>query len=162
MQIWYFEVKGTGQGFPQNLMGGGGGLKSKHEGSIGELQMLSKNRYHLILKLQQTSKFTKNKLLHTYFSRILARFPVIIYCAFSRNHFMEGCFMFQWGGGGLFFRWGASFLSGGAPHGMASVLVGEFSKKIVRWRGGEGVPPMPPSPLWETLLGGLVCNLLLF
>ena len=29
---------------------------------------------------------------------------------------MEGCFMFQWGGGGVFFRlggWGASVLSGG-------------------------------------------------
>ena len=27
---------------------------------------------------------------------------------------MEGCFAFQWGGGGgLLFRWGASFLSGG-------------------------------------------------
>ena len=39
---------------------------------------------------------------------------MVIYCAFSRNHFMEGCFMFQWG---------ASFLSGG-NHGGASVLVG--------------------------------------
>ena len=60
--------------------------------------MLSKNRDHLILKFE---------LLHTYFSRILARFPVIIYCAFTRNHFMEGCFMFQWGGGG------GGFLDGG-------------------------------------------------
>ena len=39
---------------------------------------------------------------------------MVIYCAFSRNHFMEGCFMFQWG---------ASFLSGG-DHGGASVLAG--------------------------------------
>ena len=57
----------------------------------------------------QASQVTKNEHLHTYISRILARFKVIIYCAFSRNHFMEGCFMFQWGtvggGGGLFFRW---------------------------------------------------------
>ena len=30
---------------------------------------------------------------------------------------MEGCVMFQWGGGGLFSRWGASFLSGGCPIG---------------------------------------------
>ena len=76
--------------------------------------MLSKNRDHLILKLPaislQASKFTKNELLRTYFSRILARFPVIIYCAFTRNHFMEGCFMFQWGGivfqmGGFIFKW---------------------------------------------------------
>ena len=39
---------------------------------------------------------------------------MVIYFAFSRNHFMEGCFMFQWG---------ASFLSGG-DHGGASVLAG--------------------------------------
>ena len=63
--------------------------------------MLSKNTcegVHLIVKLPaislQASKFTKNELLQTYFPRNLA----IIYCAFSRNHFMEGCFMFQWGG----------------------------------------------------------------
>ena len=55
----------------------GGRLKSKH----GELKMLSKNTcegVHLIVKLPaislQASKFTKNELLHTYFSRILARF----------------------------------------------------------------------------------------
>ena len=43
--------------------------------------MLSKNTYegvHLIVKLPaislQVSKFTKNELLHTHFSRILARF----------------------------------------------------------------------------------------
>ena len=46
----------------------------------------------------QGSQVTKNEHLHTYISRILARFKVIIYCAFSRNHFMEGCFMFQCGG----------------------------------------------------------------
>ena len=87
-----------------------------------ELKMLPKNTcegVHLIVKLPaislQASKFTKNELLQTYFSRILDRFKVIIYFAFSRNHFMEGCFMFQ---GGLFLRWGASFLSeGGAPWG---------------------------------------------
>ena len=61
----------------------------------------------------QASQVTKNEHLHTYISRILARFKVIIYCAFSRNHFMEGCFMFQWGtvGGGVVFQMvGASFL----------------------------------------------------
>ena len=94
-------------GFPTGVanMGGGGGgsskldggrLKSKHGESTGELKMLSKNTcegVHLIVKLPakslQVSKFTKNELLHTYFWSILARFEVIIYCAFSRNHFME-------------------------------------------------------------------------
>ena len=63
----------------QSLMGGG--RKSKHEGSMGELKMLLKNaceRVHLIVKLPaislQASKLTKNELLHTYFPRILARF----------------------------------------------------------------------------------------
>ena len=78
-------------------------------------KMLSKNTcegLHLIVKLLaislQACKFTKNGLLHRYVSRILARFSGIIYCAFSRNHFMEGCFTFQWEGscfsnGGLHF-----------------------------------------------------------
>ena len=37
---------------------------------------------------------------------------MVIYFAFSRNHFMEGCFMFQWRGE-VVFQMGASFLSGG-------------------------------------------------
>ena len=56
------------------------GLKSK-QGAWGELKMLSQNAregVHLIQKLPaislQASKFTKNELLHTYFSRILAGF----------------------------------------------------------------------------------------
>ena len=68
--------------------------------------MLSKNScegVHLIVKLPAISleacKFTKNELLHAYFSRILARFYLLFICAFSRNHFIEGCFTFQWGGG---------------------------------------------------------------
>ena len=81
--------------------------------------MLSKNTckgVHLIVKLLaiilQAYKSTKNELLHTHFSRILARFLVIIYCAFTRNHFMKGCFTFQWGegfffpDGGFIFKWG--------------------------------------------------------
>ena len=65
--------------------GGGGGGSSKFDGgglkSWGELKMLLKNTcegVHLIVKLLaislQASKFTKNGLLHTYFSRILVRF----------------------------------------------------------------------------------------
>ena len=41
---------------------------------------------------------------------------------------MEGCFMFQWGGG--------CFSDGGCPMGGASALVGEGgSRNIVRWGG---------------------------
>ena len=115
-----------------------GGLKSIHGESIGEgwFKMLSKNTckgVHLIVKLLaiilQAYKSTKNELLHTHFSRILGRFLVIIYCAFTRNHFMKGCFTFQWGEGGGVFQMGASFLSGGVPHrGEASVLMGDWKK----------------------------------
>ena len=58
-----------------------GGLKAKHGGAWGELKIPSKNTcegVHLMVKLPaislQASKFTKNELLHIYFSRILARF----------------------------------------------------------------------------------------
>ena len=109
-----------GGGALQNLMGG----LSQYMGEHGELKMMSKNTcegVYLIVKLPaislQACKSTKNEL-HTYSSRILARFYVIIYCVFSRNHFMEGCFMFQMGGGefvfqmgGFIFKWGG----GGAP-----------------------------------------------
>ena len=59
----------------------GRGLSQNIRGAWRELKMLSKNTckgVHLIVKLPaislQASKFTKNELLHTYFSRILARF----------------------------------------------------------------------------------------
>ena len=76
-------------GFPTGVenMGGlfkiwwGEWLKSIHEGAWGRVKMLSKNTcegVHLIIKLLaislQAYKFTKNEFLHTYFSRILARF----------------------------------------------------------------------------------------
>ena len=83
--------EGGNGGAPQNLM------DRAQVKAWGELKMLSKNTcegVHLIVKLLaislQASKFTKNEFLHTHFSRILARFYVIIFCAFSRNHFMEG------------------------------------------------------------------------
>ena len=66
--------------------------------------MLSKNTsegVNLKVKLPavslQVCKFTKNKLLHIHFSTISARFSVITFCAFSRNHILEGCCTFQWG-----------------------------------------------------------------
>ena len=75
------------QGFSQVLQTWGGsskfdgGLKPKHGGSMGEFKILLKNTckgVHLIVKLPaislEASKFTKNELLHTYFSRILDRF----------------------------------------------------------------------------------------
>ena len=66
----------------QNL-GGGGGLVSKNAGSMmgggGGLKTQFKNTYegvHLLVKLPakslQACEFTKNEVLHTYFSRILA------------------------------------------------------------------------------------------
>ena len=71
------EVLQTWGGGPQNLKSGVRGLRQ----NMGELKMMSKNTcegVHLIKKLPaislQASKFTKNELLHTYFSRILARF----------------------------------------------------------------------------------------
>ena len=38
---------------------------------------------------------------------------------------------------------GTSFLSGGVPHGGASVLMGGVLKKILGW---GGCPPWPPPP----------------
>ena len=61
--------------------GRGVGLSQNMGGAWGELKMPSKNTcegVYLIVKLSaislQASKFTKNELLNTYFSRILARF----------------------------------------------------------------------------------------
>ena len=58
-----------------------GGLSQNMDGAWWKLKMLLKNTcegVHSIVKLLavslQASKFTKNELLHTYFSRILARF----------------------------------------------------------------------------------------
>ena len=55
---------------------------------------------------------------------------------FSGNHFLEGGFFFSIsgkGGGGVFLRWGASFLSRGMPYGGIGFDEGGFSKKIVGW-----------------------------
>ena len=81
-------------------------------------------------------KFTKNECLHTY-------------CAFSRNHVMEGCFTFQWGS--LFFRWwGFIFNWGGrGTPWRASFLMGVgFGKNIMGW--GK-MHPMPPL-YWKTCI----------
>ena len=122
---------------------------------MGGLKMLSKNTcegVHLIVKLPaislQACKFNENELLHTHFPRILARFEVIIYCAFSR----------RFNGGGLFFRWGALVLSGrqGGVRPMGSLMGGGGGGGGVakKNRNMEGPPlpmPPPPPPLWKTL-----------
>ena len=112
----------------QNLMRGG--LSQNIRGAWGELKMLLKNTCegsHLIVKLPaislQASKFTKNELLQTYFSRILARFKLL---------FVLFLGIISWKG--------------------VSCFNGEscFSKKIVRWGGNPHAPPphygKPESP----------------
>ena len=71
---------GWGGGSSKFDVGWGGGL-SQYMGVHGGFKMLSKNTcegVYLIIKLPaislQAYKFTKNEFLHTYFSRILARF----------------------------------------------------------------------------------------
>ena len=73
-----FENMEGGRGDLQNLMGES---LSQYMGEHKGLKMLSKNTcegVHLIVKLPaiilQACKFTENELLHTHFSRILARF----------------------------------------------------------------------------------------
>ena len=104
---------------------------------------------HLIVKLPaislQASKFTKNEPLHTCF-KDFSQILIGIYCAFSRNHFMEGCFMFQQGG--LFFRWQGLHFEGGRRCPMGGHCGfwwggGGGSKKIVRW--GRGFPHAPST-----------------
>ena len=57
--------------------GGDSGLESIHEGSMGAVENTCKG-VNLLVKLPamslRASKFTKNELFHTCFSRILARF----------------------------------------------------------------------------------------
>ena len=94
--------------------------------------MLSKNtceRVYLIVKLLamslQACKYTKNELLYTHFSRIL----VTIIVHFVGIISWKGASRFN-GGGGLFFRWRGSFLSGGcAPWGAISFDGGGVQKK---------------------------------
>ena len=66
---------------------------------------------------------------------------------FSRNHFLEGGFTFQWGWV-LFFRWeGFIFKWVGAPWGVLVLMGGGFKKK----GSMGGHPPPPPPPPWEIL-----------
>ena len=57
---------------------------------------------------------------------------------------MEGCFMFQWGGGGLFFEMEGFIFRWGAPHGEGIGSGGDVFKKNCKMGGGA-------PPLWETL-----------
>ena len=67
---------------------------------------------------------------------------------FSRNHFLEDGFTFQWGvvfqiEGGFIFKWWE------VPHGDISFDGG--LKKKCRMGGATPHAPPPPSPLLETL-----------
>ena len=70
-----YEPKYKVQGFQQVLRtwGGRGGLESIHGGSIEWGKGGGLTHYWKIPISLQVCKFTKNELLHTYFSRILAR-----------------------------------------------------------------------------------------
>ena len=63
-------------------------------------------------------------------------------------------------GGSVFQMGGASFLSGGVPHGGRASVVVCVCVCVCVWfqknrKMGEGaMSPMPPSPLWETLSYG--------
>ena len=68
---------------------------------------------------------------------------------------MERCFIFQLRGGGVFFKWGASFLSGGGvPHEGTSILIWGVSKKIVGWGVVHPPPPCPPLTMGNPEKGG--------
>ena len=103
--------------------------------------MLSKNtceRVYLKVKFpaisQQVCKFTKNKLLHIYFSGFQLDFKLLFTVLFLEIMSWKGDSRSN--GGRLFFRWGASSLSGGrgVPWG--------FSKKLQDGTGRR-VAPMP-------------------
>ena len=51
--------------------------------------------------------------------------------AYSMNHFMEVCFMFQWGG--VVFQMGGFIFKRGCPMGGINFGAGGGFKKIVRW-----------------------------
>ena len=124
---------------PQNLMGGGGGLNQ----NMGDLKLLSKHScegVHLIVKLPamslQASKFTKNELLHTYFSRILAKLLFIVLFLGIISWKAVSCFDGGGGGGCFSDGRGASVLVGGGGRGF------EKNRKM-----GRGPPCLlPPSP----------------
>ena len=68
---------------------------------------------------------------------------------------MERCFIFQLRGGGVFFKWGASFLSGGggAPWGGINFDMGGFEKNCRMW-GRAPPPPCPPLTMGNPEKGG--------
>ena len=103
--------------------------------------MLSKNTgegVHLIKKLPavslQASKFTKNELLDTSFSRILARFLFIVL-------FLG---IISWKGVSCFSREGF-FQMRGCPMGWHQFWWGGVSKKFVRWGACPHAPHGPPT-----------------
>ena len=107
--------------------------------------MLSKNtcdEVHLIVKLPaiilKASKFTKKKLLHTHFSRILARFYKLLFIVlFLGIISWKGVLCFN--GGWLFFRWGGGFIFNGG----ASILGKRVFEKNYEMMRVHAHPPSP-------------------
>ena len=62
---------------------------------------------------------------------------------------MEGCFTFQWGGGGFVFQMGvALFLNeGSAPWGASVLMVRGVLKKIERCGPPHAPPPTMGNPV---------------
>ena len=91
---------------------------------------------------------------------LMAIFWFFFYKSFPRRDLH---FSLEEGGGG--FRWeGFIFKWRGRPMGGASVLMGVF-KKNLRMGGGGVLPmlsplPLPPPPLWETLISARKISLL--
>ena len=125
-------------------------------GAWGELKIQSKNTcegVHLIVKLPaislQASKFTKNELLHTYFSRILLDFKLLFVVlllgiiSWKGVSGFNGGIVFQMGG--FIFKWGRHPMGG---HQFWWKWEGGFKKNHKM----TGHPPMPPPQLWETLI----------
>ena len=75
----------------------------------------------------ETISFNSGQQIRLQQTCVINQVIYIVTSCFSRNDFLGGGFTFQLGGG-LFFRWGNSFLSGGCSMG-SSVLIEGFQKK---------------------------------
>ena len=110
---------------------GGGRLKSIHGGAWGGLKCCQKYLWRSSFDSKVAGYKPANLAKMNFFTYIFQGFYLDFkLCAFSRNHFMERCFTFQWGvclsdEGSFTFKWG-----GVHPMAGASVLRGGFQKKL--------------------------------